>query len=156
MNMDRQEVSRQVAEYCLIRGKISNLYEDFAKTVGVPYFSMYVLYFIYQEGDTCTQKIICEKTLLPKQTVNAIITSFLKKKILELSETKEDRRVKYIRLTKSGKKYVDKFIPKIIDAELDAMEKMTSEQRASFVEATRLYGEHLRECLQKAKETLSI
>jgi DNA-binding MarR family transcriptional regulator len=152
--MDRQEVSLQVAEYCTTRGKISNLYEDFAKAVGIPYFSMYVLYFIYQEGDTCTQKTICEKTLLPKQTVNAIITSFLKKKVLELSETKEDRRIKFIRLTKSGKKYVDKFVPMIIDAEHDAMEKLAVEQRTTFLETTRLYGEYLEKCLQKAKEAL--
>jgi DNA-binding MarR family transcriptional regulator len=152
--MDRQELSRQVTEYCSIRGKITRLYEDYAKAVGIPYFSMYVIYFIYKEGETCTQKTICEKTLLPKQTVNAIITAFLKKKMLELSETKEDRRVKFVRLTKSGKKYVDKFIPMIIDAEIDALEKLTAPQRAAFLETTKLYQDYLQECLQKAQEAL--
>jgi DNA-binding MarR family transcriptional regulator len=150
--MGRQELSRQVAEYGSIRGKMTNLYEEYAKEVGLTYFSMYVLYFIYQEGDTCTQKTICEKTLLPKQTVNAIITAFLKKKILELSEMKDDRRAKFIRLTKSGKKFADKIIPKIIDAEINALGKLTIEQRTEFLETTRLYGEYFSECLQKTKD----
>ena len=152
--MDRQELSRQVAEYCSYRGKISNLYADFAKEVGLSYFSMYVLYFVYTEGETCTQKTISEKTFLPKQTVNAIITAFLKQKMISLSETQDDRRVKFIRLTNSGKKFADKIIPKLINAELDAMGKLTIEQRTEFLEATRLYGEYFQERLQKEKETL--
>jgi DNA-binding MarR family transcriptional regulator len=146
--MDKQDLSRQVAEYCSFRGKISNLYVDFAKEMGLSYFSMYVLYFIYTEGERCTQKTISEKTFLPKQTVNAIISAFLKQKMVELSETQDDRRTKFIRLTKSGKKFADKIIPKIINAELDAMGKMSVEQRAAFLETTRLYGEYLCEYLQ--------
>jgi DNA-binding MarR family transcriptional regulator len=152
--MDRQELSRQVAEYCSFRGEISTLYADFAKEAGLSYASMYVLYFIYREGETCTQKIISEKTFLPKQTVNAIITAFLKQKLVELSEMQDDRRTKFVKLTKSGKKYADKIIPKIINAEIDAMGKLDDGQRVAFLDSTKQYTEYFRECLQKDKDTL--
>jgi DNA-binding MarR family transcriptional regulator len=149
--MDRHELSRQVAEYCSYKGILANLYADFAKDAGLSYFSLYVLYFIYTEGETCTQKAISKKTFLPKQTVNAIITAFLKQKMISLTETQDDRRVKFIRLTNSGKRFADKIIPKLINAELDAMGKLAVVQRTAFLETTKLYGEYFQECLQKAK-----
>jgi DNA-binding MarR family transcriptional regulator len=152
--MDRQDIYRQVAEYSSSQQKILDLYADFAKEAGLSYASMYVLYSIYTEGENCTQKIISEKTFLPKQTVNAIVTTFLKRKMIELTEMQDDRRVKFVRFTKSGKKFADKIIPKIIDAELNAIEKLDNEQRIALLNSTKLYGEYFRECLQKAKEAL--
>lgn len=154
MFMDRQKLYRQVMEFCSYRRVISNLYADFAKEVGLTYTTMFVLYLIYTEGETCTQKIICEKSLLPKQTVNSIITSFLKQKIINLSEMQDDRRTKFIRFTNSGKKFVDNFIPKIVAAEIDAMGKLDDEQRGAFIDSTKLYGEYFCDCLKKAKKTL--
>lgn len=62
---------------------ISVIYEDYARKSGISYNSLYILNAIlYTEN--CTQKQICEKTLLPKQTVNKVITGFFKSGYIEL------------------------------------------------------------------------
>jgi DNA-binding MarR family transcriptional regulator len=66
----------------------------------------------------------------------------------------DDRRTKFVKLTKSGKKYADKIIPKIINAEIDAMGKLDDGQRAAFLDSTKRYTEYFRECLQKDKDAL--
>jgi DNA-binding MarR family transcriptional regulator len=146
--MDRQELSRLVAEYCSHRQELLSLYADYAKQHGLSYSGLYVLYHICLAGDTCTQKTICDKTFLPKQTVNVIISSFVKQKMIKLSELQDNRRAKSVKLTDSGKKFADKIIPKIVDAELNAMGRMDAEQQAAFIGATKQYKEYLRDYLQ--------
>ena len=51
-------------------------YSAWSKKHGVSYNEMLVLYTIRDNG-FCTQKQICENYLLPKQTVNHVITSML-------------------------------------------------------------------------------
>ena len=53
-------------------------YEDYAKSVGLSYTSLSVLEAIHALPD-CTQKQLCQLCFLPKQTVNAVVTSFYKK-----------------------------------------------------------------------------
>lgn len=60
-------------------------YEDYAKSVGLSYTSLSVLEAIYAQPD-CTQKQLCQTCFLPKQTVNAVVTSFYKKGWVRLEE----------------------------------------------------------------------
>ena len=56
--------------------KFRGVYSSWSKKHGVNYNEMLVLYTIRDNG-FCTQKQICENYLLPKQTVNHVITSML-------------------------------------------------------------------------------
>lgn len=82
-----------------------------------------------QQTENCTQKQICEKTLLPKQTVNNVVTAFYKSGYIELREFPENRRIKTIHLTEKGAQYADTLIPHIHQADKLAMESLTEEQQ---------------------------
>lgn len=129
---------------------ITMTYSDYARSVGISYTSLQILKYI-TGTENCTQKTICEMSFLPKQTVNTIITGFYKKGYIELRELPEDRRTKTIHLTEKGRKYIDTFSPHIEEAEYEAMQSLSEEQRTMLVEGIRLYGKIFREKLLEVK-----
>lgn len=121
-------IEEKTRAFCNAWQSISIIYEDYARKSGISYNSLYILNAIQQIKD-CTQKQICEKTLLPKQTVNNVVTAFYKSGYIELREFPENRRIKTIHLTEKGEEYADELIPHIHQADKAAMESLTEEQQ---------------------------
>ena len=77
------DIESKTRIFCNAWQSIGVIYEDYARKSGISYNGLYILNAIlYTEN--CTQKQICEKTLLPKQTVNNVITVFFKSGYIEL------------------------------------------------------------------------
>ena len=134
----RDEIRGQIARYCELLHTWNASYEEYAKSVGFSYTSLSVLEAIYEHPD-CTQKQLAEICFLPKQTVNAVITSFLKKGWVKLEELPEDRRNKTIHLTEAGEAKAAETITKIHESEHRAMSSLTEEQRRALLELTKAY-----------------
>lgn len=131
-------VEEQVQQFCNRLHSLNRVYEDFARSVDVPYTTLEILNYITQIEE-CTQKVLCERTFLPKQTVNNVVTSFYKQGLVELRELPSDRRNKTIHLTEKGKKYAEQFIPQVHKAECEAMQKLPTEQRKNLLEGMKAY-----------------
>ena len=71
-------VENYINQYCSYIHEWDAVYEEYAKSVGLSYTGLIVLYEIY-EIENCTQKKLGEYCFIPKQTVNAVVTSFDKK-----------------------------------------------------------------------------
>lgn len=125
-------IEEKTRAFCNAWQSISIIYEDYARKSGISYNSLYILNAI-QQIENCTQKQICEKTLLPKQTVNNVVTAFYKNGYIELREFPENRRIKTIHLTEKGEQYADKLIPHIHQADKVAMESLTEEQQDTLL-----------------------
>ncbi len=125
--------------FCNAWQSLSMIYEDYARKAGISYNALYILNAI-QQTENCTQKQICEKTLLPKQTVNNVVTGFFKNGYIELRELPENRRVKTIHLTEEGRQYADTLIPHIHRADRLAMEALTEEQQDTLLSLIHLYA----------------
>lgn len=139
----------KVKDFCNAWQSLSIIYEDYARKAGVSYNSLYILSAISQ-SDSCTQKQICEKTLLPKQTVNNVIASFYKKGYIGLCELPENRRIKVIHLTDKGREYADTLIPKIHQANVKAMNTLTKEEQDMMIRFVNRYAEAFKqEMLEK-------
>lgn len=126
-------------------------FEEYAKKMGLSYTSLMVLTIIYSSEESCTQKMICERTLLPKQTVNSIITSFYKNHIVELHELPWDRRNKAVVLTEAGKKFAGAIIMRLQSAELAAIKELDTAQRTALIEGTKCYKENFQNVLNEKK-----
>ncbi|MCI6007042.1 MAG: MarR family winged helix-turn-helix transcriptional regulator [Ruminococcus sp.] len=140
----KQEIENDARQFCNTWQNISMIYEDYARTIGIPYTSLYILNLITLM-DNCTQKIICEQTLLPRQTVNTVVTGFYKNNLVELQELPEDRRTKIIHLTQKGKEYAGKIIPHIRKAEKRAMERLSEDQRKALLQGMAVYCDAFRD-----------
>lgn len=128
----------QIAQYCNLLHEWNASYEEYAKSVGLSYTSLSVLSAIYSSPG-CTQKELAESCFLPKQTVNAVITSFLKNGWVKLEEMPEDRRNKTVNFTETGMENASKIIDKVRKCEDKAMSGLTKEQRDELLELTRMY-----------------
>lgn len=131
-------IEEKTKVFCNAWQSISIIYEDYARKSGISYNSLYILNAIQQIKD-CTQKQICEKTLLPKQTVNNVITAFYKSGYIELREFPENRRIKTIHLTEKGEKYAGELIPHIHQADKVAMNSLTEEQQDTLLSLMNTY-----------------
>ncbi len=130
----------QLSQFCDIWRRMEVLYEDYAKSIGLSYTSLNILYYIYKSGQQgCTQKTLCEKTLLPKQTVHSVIRVFLKQGRIELVEDQEDRRRKCIRLTPQGISFYRDSFERLEAAENTAMGSLSPEDAELMIRLLRGY-----------------
>lgn len=120
---------------------LNKFYEEYAKSIGFTFSSLNVLCII-SNVEQCTQKIICERTYLPKQTVNNIITSFYKQELIYMVELPEDRRTKTIHLTDKGIEVANKVLPVISDTEEYAMSQFSEEEATMLLNLLQRYVEN--------------
>ncbi len=117
-----------------------NVYENIAKKYGLNYNSLMVLYTLY-EIDVCTQKIVCQRYLIPKQTVHSILKEFEKKGYIYFEPYPGSKREKIIKLTNEGKLFADPVIEKVNYIEEKTMENIGSKTCRSLVESTMAHCE---------------
>ena len=130
---------------------VNAVYEQWAKRQGLTFNSLFILYIIHENAENCTQKLICGKLLLPKQTVNTILDTFEKNGLVRKEILKEDRRNKCLKFTEKGQRYSDSLIEKLYRFEKDALIHMEPSERQSMIDTNRIYLKRLNESLEKDK-----
>ena len=131
-------IRTQIAQYCNLLHEWNASYEEYAKSAGLSYTSLSVLSAIYTKPGR-TQKELAEDCFLPKQTVNAVVTSFLKNGWVRLEEMPKDRRNKTVNFTEIGEENASKIIDKVRKCEDEAMNGLTEEQREELLDLTEMY-----------------
>ena len=141
------ELAKMAAEFSAAVQEWNASYEEFAKSIGLTYSRLLLLDDIYTNPDACTQSYLCECAMLPKQTVNTIITGFIEQGIVELRENPADRRSKHIAMTDYGRTYIEGIIPAIKRAECEAIGKIDPETREAMLRGIKQYAALSRELL---------
>ena len=132
------KIKKQADFFCDLNKQINSIYEDYAKSVGLSYTSLYTLHMIALT-ENCTQKFIAEQMFLPKQTINSIIATFRKQGLVELREMAEDKRHKTLHLTEDGKKFAEQIFPQVEAAEQNSMAQFDEEERTTFLKLMNKY-----------------
>ena len=84
-------------------GRIDSALDQWMRKQGHSYASFAVLYMLgTTEGGICTQKQICDEWSLSKQTVFSICKGLIDKGLLELHQSRQDRRERLLKLTPAG------------------------------------------------------
>ena len=124
---------------------VNEAYEQWAKQQGLTANTLFVLYAIYERPEDCTQRVISERLLLPKQTVNTILDGLEKKGLLYREPSETDKRSKLVRLTAEGKAYADDLLGALAEAESAALAEMTEAQRQAFTSGSAVFLKQLRQ-----------
>lgn len=143
----KREIQIQISQYCGYLHEWNASYEEYSKSVGFSYTGLTVLRELY-EHENCTQKEVAERCFLPKQTVNAIITSFWKNGWVRLEEVPEDRRNKTVNFTEAGREKATEILSRVQESEREAMEQLTEEQREMLIALTETY---ITKCMKAMK-----
>ena len=84
--------------------QFDKIYYELAKRHGESYFGMWVL---EERPEGVTQKQLCEILYSPKQTVNSLVASFVRRGLVETKPNSTDGRSKLHVLTAAGKEKLD-------------------------------------------------
>lgn len=143
-------INDQIAMYCNLSNEWYVAYAAYAKSMGLSNTALDILTTIY-ENPNCTQKDIAESCFLPKQTVNAVVTSFLKDGWVQLEELPSDRRNKTVNLTAEGLAKAREIMDKVHSCEITAMSQLTEDERDTLLKLTKTY---IHKCSQAMAENI--
>lgn len=118
--------------------RINRLYADWAKSKGVSYNVMAVLYTAYH-NDKCSQKYVCEEWSVPKQTVNTTCRDLMAKGIIEQVQSTGDKREICISLTEKGKAFANPLVGELLAIETRILSRMGQDRIKEFFD---LYADY--------------
>lgn len=124
------------------------VYSEWSKRHHISYNEMLVLYTIREFG-YCTQKQICDNYLLPRQTINNVITRMREANLLVLNKEKSERREKAFSLTAEGEKYAAEFLQSLNCIEEQAIDIMGRKKIAQMTELICEYDAALKAAMER-------
>ncbi len=148
--MPDKTMHEQKQRFCDLMQKIDRLYEAYAKARGMTYMSMTVLETICTHRENCTQKLICDETHYPKQSVNLVVKAFWQAGYVTLQELPEDRRNKRIVLTEKGEGYAKGTVDELWRIDESATARLTEPQREELLRLLALYADAYEQGVREA------
>ncbi len=113
--------------------KFRGVYSAWSKKHGISYHEMLVLYTIRDNG-FCTQKQICDSYILPRQTINNVITDMRERELIEISPDNCIGREKAFVLTEKGQKYAEPLLSSLSKIEIQTIELIGCEKIRTMAE----------------------
>nr|WP_260337754.1 helix-turn-helix domain-containing protein [Pasteurella testudinis] len=129
---ENKALASELDRYYSLWRESNHLYEEWSKLQGLSFNSVMVLYFIRENTEHCTQKMISQKWLIPKQTVNMILKDLEKRGFILLVPLPSDKRNKHIQFTRAGEEYAESIVSELRKKELFAMERIGIERIKAF------------------------
>lgn len=108
------------------------LYRRVYSHFGLSSCELWIFYYLQLSGQGITQKDMCQQMFFPKQTINSAVSNLVKKGMVTLDESPDNRKNKIINLTEDGKKAAQETAQKLLQAEIKATEKLGSEKTALY------------------------
>ena len=108
--------------------EINNIYHNWSRKHNIEDTVLFVLTVIREEEPYCTQNKICEKLVLPKQTISLVLQNLERKGYILREKNSDDRRNKNVKFTENGKSYAIEILDKLKFAEIRALSEMSQEQ----------------------------
>ncbi len=129
--------------YCKFRDEQFALYDEYAKKHGMLMKTLLVLNVLFYAKEGVTQTEICRRTFQSKQTVNLIIKNLSADGYVTVTEVRENKRSKLVRMTEAGRSYCEKVVRHITWAEDTAMSMFTPEEQKQLIDLSRTFTKNL-------------
>lgn len=124
-------------------------YRTWSAMHAISYHEMLVLYTIREYG-FCTQKRVCESYLLPRQTINNVITRMRDAGLLVHSRADSCGREKAFILTEAGRQYAAPLLASMDAVEARAVSLLGEEKLRQMTQLVQEYDGALTAALEEA------
>lgn len=128
------------AQYNALWIETNQLYETWARQRGMSLHELLVILSIVEADGTVLQKDICQRFVIPKQTVNAIIKTLTDKGWLELKVSEQDRRSRNLCLTPVGSAQAAQIARALQEHEAQVWLRLGLDRAEQLIEHTALYN----------------
>ena len=139
-----KEIKHSLIDFNMYINQIRGSWVQLAKKFNINYHEMLLLYHLYSNG-SCTQKLICEYYLVPKQTVNNIVMEMKDRGFIEMGFAPNNRKEKVLVLTPSGEEYIASLVASMNNVEKDMSAKMGEEKLHMLANLLVEYGGIIKE-----------
>lgn len=129
--------------------ELNALYHTAAIKSGISDGEISIWSLLLCSQDEYSQQDLADILYLPKQTVNSIISNFVKKKFVFLEHVPGTRNRKVVRLTKEGREYGESRVMWIFQAEEKAMEETDPEEINAYISMLGKYIGRFKEEIEK-------
>lgn len=123
--------------------EMDEFYHSIALKMGLSDSAYIILYAIYELGEGCLQRDICNMYWVSKQTIHSAIRKLGEEGCLFLKQGKG--KDKNIFLTEKGKRLLAEKIQPVVALENSAFESMTKEENGEMLRLLRQYLEKMKE-----------
>lgn len=124
-----QQIKQQLETLNQQIKELTGIYHQAAARLGISDNEFWVWYTLFVMGEEYSQQDICEMWSLPKQTVNSAVANMVKKKFVKLEAVPGTRNRKLLRLTDSGKSYVEGIVQPVFAAEYRTFVRLSEQER---------------------------
>lgn len=129
--------------------KMNVLYHDYAKSVGLSDAAFWLLYSLYEYGQSCTQRDLCSAWFYAPQTINSALKGLEEQELIVLELAPKSRKNKQIFFTESGKALVAEKIVPLVDVEERSFARLEEHERKQLLEVTQKHISILEEEISK-------
>ena len=126
------------------------VYSAWSSTHGISYHEMLVLYTIREYG-YCTQKLICDSYILPKQTIHNTISAMRENGTLVYDVEKSKGREKAFVLSEKGEAYAAELLRSLDTIEDRALAELGKEKLRTLTELLFTFDSALNTALEETK-----
>lgn len=140
-----EEIHTAIREYFRIWRETEGIYSRFAKKLGLSYHALLVLYALWEQPNQCSQKQICQRWVMTKQTVHSILKEFEARGYITLTPMEADRRNKRILFSDAGLDFAQQAMDVLFSLEERAMLRFSKENRDSMIRSNQAYLDYLTE-----------
>ena len=146
--MEKPTLDPWLLEYNNILRDNDSVYRSAAKKLNIPESTLWILYSFRAESRPITQSYMCSLLHQPKQTVNTALKQLEAQGCISLCAG-GDRRTKEISLTEKGEALAQITADKIIAAEEQAFEDMSSKEKETLLALLKKINLLLRQASEK-------
>lgn len=133
--------NEKLKEFNRLNRKFEGLYHVVARREGLSDSAFIILYELWDQGDGCLQKDICDAASISKQTIHSAMRKLEQAGCLYMKPGKG--RQMRIFLTDEGRKLVEEKILPVSRKEAEAFGELEEEECAEMLRIIEKYLEHL-------------
>lgn len=122
--------------------EMDGIYRDLAVRLGLSDSALNVFWTIYDLGDGCLQRDVCQRSFLSKQTIHSSVQRLCAQGYLTLEPGRG--RDMHLTLTDAGRRIVEERIAPVAEAEHRAFQILTDQERQELLRLTGKYVDQLR------------
>ena len=147
--MEEPELYELLIRYNHIFKDTDEVYHRFANAFGLSNCAFWILYLLRETDLQYTQAGICERLLLPRQTVNSALKNLQASGYIRLESDGKNQKNKFLHLTLEGEKFAASTIDQVFLVEQHALKQFSPQERKAFIEVNEKYCRGLREAAAK-------
>lgn len=132
---------------------INKTYDVYAEKVGLSVNQLYILYYLF-ENENVSQSELSKNLLLPKQTINSILTPWKNKGYMNLIFSDGNKKEKKIILTEKGQEYLKNILQGIQKIEQQVIQKMGDKNALQLLQMNSLFLELLKEGIKQHERNI--